>query len=139
MKVDDVVTRDVLALRCNDPLESLLGALDRSPQDVFPVLDGGGKVVGTVSEQDLIRVLHPTSRTFPFGPQKLMREGLATQVEDVMTPNPATVRPQDEIEHALKRLHGLDLPELVVVDDRGALVGLLRGRDVYRALSGPRR
>jgi CBS-domain-containing membrane protein len=136
VNVGEVVTRDVISLRCDEPLEALLSALDRSPQDVFPVLDPRDRVVGTVSEQDLIRVLHPASRTFPFGPQKMMREGLATEVEDVMTPNPATVRPDDTLEQALKRMHGLDLPELVVVDAEGCLVGLLHGRDIYRALIG---
>jgi CBS-domain-containing membrane protein len=137
--VAEVVTRDVISLRCEEPLDALLGALDRSAQDVYPVLDAKERVVGTVSEQDLVRVLQPSTRTFPFGPQKMMRDGLATQIEDVMTPHPATVRPGDALEQALKRMHALDLPELVVVDEDGCLVGLLHGRDVYRALVGRRR
>lgn len=57
-------------------------------------------------------------------------------VEDVMTPRPATVRPGDTLESALRRMQELRLPQIVVVDDDRRLLGLLRGRDVFCRLFG---
>lgn len=138
MKVADLLVQDIVALRCSDPLSALMDALDGS-QDIFPVLGSGEKVSGTVSEQDLIRVLNPTEKTFPFGPNHLVREGLARQVEDVMTPRPATVRPDDPVRTAIRLMSDLHLPQLVVVDRENRLLGLIRGRDIFRAAFGQAR
>lgn len=135
MEVAQLIKRDIATLRRSDPLRELLRVLGESPQDVFPVLDEAERVVGTVSELDLVRVVSPSRRTFPFGPRKLVREGLVRGIEDVMTPRPSTTRPDEPVETALKRMSDLDLPQLVVVDDQRRLVGLLRGRDAYLALA----
>ena len=134
MQVKDLIIRDIITLRRTDPPDSLVRALGESPQDVFPVLDDDGRVVGTVSEQDLIRILGSLKRTFPFGPRKLVREGLVRDVEDIMTPRPSTARLDEPIEVALQRMEALRLPQLVVLDDQKRLAGLLRGRDLYVAL-----
>lgn len=133
MQVSELMQREVVGLKRDDSLDTLVRALDESPQDIFPVVDARGRVVGSVSEQDLIQILAPSRRTFPFGPRKLAREGLMRDVEDIMTPRPSTARPDEPVETALKRMNDLRLPQLVVVDADGRLLGLLRGRDVYLA------
>ena len=136
MQVRDLLSGDVITLQRTDDLETLMRVVAESSQDVFPVLDERRKVVGTVSELDLLRVIGPSRRVFPFGPRKLIREGLVRDVEDVMTPRPATTRPNESLQVALNRMESLQLPQLVVVDEDGKLVGLLRARDLFRALFG---
>lgn len=134
MQVKEVATQEVATLKQTDSLDALVQAVEAGPQDVFPVLDDNGRVVGTVGELDLVRVLAPSVRTFPFGPRKLIREGLVADVDDVMTPYPATVRADAPVQDALKRMQDLGLPQLVVVDENNKLAGLVRGRDLYCAL-----
>lgn len=136
--VQDFVSGDVLTLRRDEPIEHLVRILAESAQDVFPILDDDQKVVGTVSEQDLVRVLSPAQRTFAFGPSRLVREGLMRTVEDVMTPRPSLAKLNEPLESALKRMGDMMLPQLVVVDDNGKLVGILRARQLYCAAFGRR-
>lgn len=133
--VEAFTVREYRALRVDDPIEALIAALGESPQDVFPVLDAKGRLAGTVGEMDLLRVLDP-GQTLASGAVKLLREGFATEVEDVMTPRPLTVAIDEPVTAALKRMATMRTPNLIVVDREHAPVGMLRVRDLYLALAG---
>lgn len=133
MKVGEIVKRDVRSLSGADSLEALVEALEGSSQDVFPVLDAEGALLGTVNEVDLVRALSPSRRSFSWGPRTLAREGLFEDVESLMTPRPSTAREGEDLASALRRMESLGLPQLVVVDEEDRLIGLLRGRDAYCA------
>jgi len=136
MNVGDLLDREVVALHPRDGIDKLIDAIRDSSQDVFPVIDGRNIVVGSVTEMELITAAGPNRRTFPFGPRKLVREGLVQDVEDIMSPRPATVHPDDTLESALRRMQELRLPQIVVLERDGRLAGLLRGRDAFCALFG---
>ncbi len=118
-------------MHTDDELQALVRVLRETQQDLIPVVDDKGRVVGSVDEIDLVEVVSPAKRTFPYGPRKLAREGLLSEVGDVMTPRPSTAREDDDLADALRRMESLRLPQLVVVDQEMRLIGLLRGRDVY--------
>lgn len=134
--VEAFTVREYRTLRVDDPIEALVTALGESPQDVFPVLDAKGRLAGTVGEMDLLRVLDPGQQTHASGAAKLLREGFATEVEDVMTPRPLTVAIDEPVTAALKRMATMRTPNLIVVDKDEAPVGMLRARDLYLALAG---
>ncbi len=50
--------------------------------------------------------------------------------EDLMTERPLATRPYATIRQAIALLHEMDLGQLPVVDDDGALVGMLSERDL---------
>jgi CBS-domain-containing membrane protein len=127
---------DVRTLNTSDTPDALLRALSGVSQDVFPVLDEKSRVVGTIGELDLLRVLSPSDPTLSFGPGKLVREGLIDDIEDMMTRRPSTCRVDEPLRAALKRMATMQISQLVVVDADNRLLGLLRGRDVFRALFG---
>jgi CBS domain-containing protein len=54
------------------------------------------------------------------------------RVQDYMTRQPFTVRPGDEIMHVVYELAQRDISGVVVVDDDGAVVGILTERDCMR-------
>lgn len=136
MRVRDLLDPEIIRLRADDSIEHLVRVITETHQDVFPVVGDDGKVIGSVSESELLSVLGPNRRTFPFGPRKLSREGLVRDVEDAMSPRPATVRPDESIESALRRMQELRLPQIIVADEEDRLLGLLRGRDVFCRLYG---
>ena len=56
--------------------------------------------------------------------------------EDLMTENPVTIPVMAKVREAVRLLHNLDVRHLPVVDESGALVGILSDRDV-RGLAFP--
>lgn len=134
--VEAFTVREYRTLRVDDSMDALIAALGESPQDVFPVLDAKGRLAGTVGEMDLLRVLDPGQQTLSSGAAKLLRDGFATEVEDVMTPRPLTVAIDEPVTAALKRMAAMRTPNLIVVDREQAPVGMLRVRDLYVALAG---
>ncbi|WP_165456295.1 CBS domain-containing protein [Paracoccus sediminis] len=135
-RAGDLAVADIQSLKASDHPDALLQLLSSSTQDVFPVLDDRGRVVGTIGEPDLLRVLSPSEPTLSFGPGKLIREGLIDTIEDMMTRRPLTCRVSDPIHAALKKMATLNIAQLVVIDDNDTLVGLLRARDLFKALFG---
>lgn len=132
--VADVMTRDVRSLKSSDTLAVLINAMRQSPQDIFPVIDEKGRVSGTISEIELLKMLEPNQPTLSFGPSKLIREGLVRDLEDIMAGRPSSVLLDEPLQAALKRMATMRIPQLVVVDEKNHLVGLLRGRDVFLAM-----
>jgi CBS-domain-containing membrane protein len=134
--VRDLIFTKVRTLKTNDRPVALLEALAGTSQDVFPVLDENKCVVGTIGELDLLRLLSPSEPTLSFGVGKLVREGLIDDIEDMMMRRPSTCQVDEPLRAALKRMATMQIAQLVVVDENNRLLGLLRGRDIFRTLFG---
>jgi CBS domain-containing protein len=55
---------------------------------------------------------------------------MAAVVRDIMDPEPATVRPETPVEEVVATLRKNELPGLPVVDDDGAVVGIVTEADL---------
>jgi acetoin utilization protein AcuB len=58
-------------------------------------------------------------------------------VRDVMTSNPATVRPEDTLRTATERMHEIGCRRLPVVDSQGRVCGIITDRDLRLAANSP--
>ncbi|UXI00281.1 CBS domain-containing protein [Photobacterium sp. TY1-4] len=110
-----------------DPKMSLSQALDKllvSKQIGGPVVDEQRKVVGFISEQDMIH--------------KLLKVGYHCQdthnVQDCMRSEVLTVTPEDSIIELAEVMTG-QKPKIYPVVDNGRLVGIITRRDVLTAIS----
>jgi CBS domain-containing protein len=113
--------------------------------DAAPVVDGGGTLLGVLSNGDLIvqesRLHYPTLLTFLGGTIELghkrfneeLQAALAAKVSDVMNRKPVTCGDTDTIEDAATLMHDRDVNEVVVVRD-GKLAGIVSRNDVLRAM-----
>ena len=88
-------------------------------QDVFPVLDAQGKLVGIVISDVL--------RTMAANPDL----GALAIADDLMVP-PVTVRESDDLQKALRAILEHGLREILVVDDQGRIVGFLDEAEITR-------
>ncbi|MCI5145778.1 MAG: CBS domain-containing protein, partial [Candidatus Electrothrix sp. AR3] len=113
-----------------------------------PVLDGLGKVVGVVTESDLIfqnkKVHIPTAVAildaffFLENPEKMeeeMKKMSGTKVEDIYTDDIVTVQrdtPLDEVATLMaeKKIHTLP-----VLDEKEELVGVIGKSDIIRMIA----
>lgn len=86
-----------------------------------PVIDGKRKLVGIVSEHDLLAAIDDGRRL------------AALAAGEIMTGNPYSVRPETTLETLVHVLRASDLVRVPVVDAGGRLVGIITRRDVLRA------
>lgn len=93
-----------------------------------PIVDGGSPV-GMVSSRDLVRLAHRK------GASKLDARTLAgATAADVMSTDLETIDVDAPIEDAIDRIGRGDIHALVVVDEGGALVGIVTHNDLLHYL-----
>jgi len=95
----------------------------------MPVVNQG-RLVGVVSQRDLLAAA--LSRALEFDPRHRRTFLRAVEVAEVMTPSPLTVTPQTPLREAARLVLRHKVGCLPVVDEAGALVGLLTETDLLR-------
>ena len=100
--------------------ESIAQVLTEHGFGNVPVVDGDHRLIGIVSEFDLLKVLKE---------YKLLSEVTAGQI---MTPNPMSVSPEISAMDIINLLQNKHLIRLPVVDEKGKLVGIVARRDILQ-------
>jgi CBS domain-containing protein len=114
MSLRAVCTRQVDVAK---PYESAWQAAVRMRQravGTLVVVNSDRQPLGIVTDRDLMERVLAASK-----------DPLATTVQEIMTPEPATIREEDSIEKALVLMREGGLRRLPVVDADGILVGLV--------------
>lgn len=143
MRVRDFVRRDLTAVERDTPVERAIKLLENSGLSSLPVVDEEGKVVGIISERDIIRALLPDYvdmlRSVSFLPSldrlaKKLGEIGDHPVEQYMTKEVVSVRLEDTDIHVADLMLRKGLKQLPVVDEQGRLVGVVRRVDLLSRL-----
>jgi CBS-domain-containing membrane protein len=117
----------------------MAAALRQYRVSAFPVIDEHEKVIGIVSEADLLAkeaLADPGVLTGVLHHEDVSKaEGLTAG--DLMTPRAVTVRPEDSVEHAAQLMYFLKVKRMPVVDVDGGLVGLVSRADVLAVYDRP--
>jgi CBS-domain-containing membrane protein len=142
--VHDVMSREVHTVRSDTPLAEAVELLLDKVYRTLPVVDEVGRVVGILTDGDLLRrakLLAPSAQQELT--QTEVRQELAQirqsgqTVGQVMTPTPITVTPETTITEAVKLMVERQIKRLPVVDAGGKLVGMVSRVNVLRALGEP--
>ena len=133
-KVRDVMTTPVVAVRPATSFKELAALLREYRVSGFPVLGDDQKVIGVVSEADLLAkealsADHAGTITAIMRHKDLEKADGVT-AGDLMTRNVVTVRPDDTVEHAARLMYTLQVKRLPVVDADGSLVGIVSRADL---------
>lgn len=130
MLVQDVMSRHVITIDMDRTLEDVRRVFEAAPFHHLVVMEDR-QVVGVVSDRDLLENLSPFLGKMAERSQDVA--SMNRRAHQIMTRHPRTVAPESLVADA----GGLMLREriscLPVVDDAGALVGILTLRDVARA------
>ena len=109
----------------------------------FPVLDDDGKVIGIVSEGDMLpkEALgeEPETSAAMTGilRHRDMEKAEAVTAADLMTHPAVTVSPDESVEHAAWLMYTRGIKRIPVTDDEGHLVGIISRADVLWIFDRP--
>jgi nucleotide-binding universal stress UspA family protein/predicted transcriptional regulator len=136
--VRELMTPDVAAVRADEPVLSALRKLLRHHASSAPVVDAAGRLVGVVSEHDLLiwdqALLDLIAGDPGLAPEDYRWRVLSTTVADIMSRTPVTIAETAALTAAIHLFVQHELRHLPVVRD-GRLVGSLARADVLRALA----
>jgi CBS domain-containing protein len=145
MKVADVMTKEVVTAGLTTPYKSVVEMLIEHAISAVPVVDEHGRLVGLVSEADLVdkeaygdrpRRLATVLHDAVFGPSsEVVRRAAALTASGLMSERPATARPGEDVAKVARRMLELRLKRLPVVDEKGGLIGIVSRRDLLRAFT----
>ncbi len=116
--VSDLMTREVVSVRPELTLTELMDRMMKERHSGYPVVDAGGDLVGCVTMGDI----HDRSQGAPD----------EERVADIMSHELITVRPDEDLFAAFKKLSEADIGRLFVVVD-GEIAGILTRSDIMKA------
>jgi CBS domain-containing protein len=135
MLVRDVMTTRVVTVRADARVKQAIQLLDDHQITAMPVVDVEGRLVGVVSEADVLRdALMPDRRAHEIPSHAEGRTKLLL-VGDVMTRLPMSVTVDADLAAAASVLVDTAIKCLPVVDDDGRVVGVVSRRDVIAVLA----
>lgn len=112
---------DPITLRPDQPIRQALDLMERYRIGGFPVTDGGGRMVGIVTNRDLRYVADESA-----------------EVQSVMTSaGLITAREGVTMEEAKRLLHERRIEKLPIVDEEGILRGLITIKDINKIIQYP--
>ena len=137
--VKDMMTTEVVAVRRETTFKEMATVLRRYRVSALPVVDDAGRVLGVVSEADLLakEALSDPGPVAELVHHKDVRKAEGQTAGDLMTPRVVMVRPEDSVEHAAQLMHFLKVKRLPVIDADGGLVGLISRTDVLAVYDRP--
>ena len=137
--VKDVMSTHVMAVRPNAPYKEIAAMLHEQRVSAFPVIDEDNKVIGVVSEADLL-TKEALEGTVPRTLQSLTRQSVRTRVNavtaaDLMTKPAVTIGSGESVTHAARLMFDRRVKRLPVTSDDGTLIGIVTRSDVLSVYS----
>jgi len=127
-KCSEVMTRDPACCLPGDTVDRAAQLMEAEDVGPVPVVEDQGtkKLVGIVTDRDLaIKIVAQG------------RDAQSTKVEEVMTRDPVTCRPDDDLQQALDAMGQHQVRRIPVVDDNGSIIGIIAQADVATRTEEP--
>jgi CBS domain-containing protein len=137
-KVRNVMTHEVITIDEQAPFTEIVRRMAVHKVSALPVINDDGRLVGIVSEADLLHKEEYQDREDPRHWLETRRERAARvkaagrRAVDVMSTPVVTIDPDATVAEAARRLARHRIKRLPVVDDQGRLVGIVSRADLLR-------
>ena len=162
MQARDLMTTPVETVSPDDDVADVLTRLARADFNGYPVVDENDRLVGIVTQGDLVDLFQPSDRTLwiPVGFPPFLESleyaidlswdkldvgvdlvrNAGRPIREVMTEDVVTVAPDDDFDTVLDILADdeRDINRLPVVEADGSVVGIIARQDVLQALRDER-
>jgi CBS domain-containing protein len=145
----DIMNADVPTLLPDQNAKAAIDLLAKTDLGAVPVVDGDGKVVGIVSESDLVLSEEESDLHLPHylnimggivfvgsmkGFEERLEKAFATEVSDLMTADPIVARSYEAADRVAKKIADHHHNHIPVVDEDGRLAGMVTRADALAAL-----
>ncbi len=127
LRVVDVMTRDPLTVTATEAIGEADDLMSQNKIRQLPVVKGK-ELVGIITDRDIRSFLSGSLLASP----EQRETALKTQVREIMTSEPITVCPDDELEEVVELLIEEKVGGIPVVDETEGLVGIVTYVDVLR-------
>jgi len=142
LRVEDYMTRRVVTVTPDTPILMAAKLMLENHISGLPVVDASARVVGIISETDLLREDGKSADGSPWlqmvagadGPTGDPAELGARKVEEIMSRTPITVAPNASVAQACRVLAQHRIKRLPVIED-DKLVGIIGRADLVRAFA----
>ena len=140
-RVNDVMTRAVVAVGRKAPFKDIVERMEQWEVSALPVLEGDGRVIGLVSEADLLpkeefRDSDPDRRTQLRRLPDLAKAGAVT-ADEVMSAPAVTVHADATLAEAARIMAMRHVKRLPVVNAEGVLEGVVSRSDLLKVFLRP--
>lgn len=134
--VSDVMTQTVVAIGQEAPFKEIVRTMEQWKVSALPVLAGEGRVVGVVSEADLL----PKEEFRESEPDRMeqlhrlddVRKAGALRAGELMSTPALTVQAGDTIAQAARTMAFKSVKRLPVIDGQGLLQGIVSRSDLLK-------
>jgi CBS domain-containing protein len=145
----EIMTRDVPSVHPSDDARTAIDLLSKSDLGAIPVIDNDNKLVGIVSESDLVLSEEESDLHLPHylnimggvvfvgsmkGFEERLEKAFATEVSELMTAEPIVAHDYEAADRVAKKIADKHHNHLPVVDADGYLVGMVTRADALAAL-----
>jgi CBS domain-containing protein len=121
IRAGDVMTRNVVTVHPNDTVERAARLMSEFNCGALPVVDGGGRLIGMVTDRDLtIRIA---------GRGKDVRRA---RVDECMTHESFACHANDSLKDCMRQMSRHQIRRLPIVNDRFQVIGLVSHADLAR-------
>jgi CBS domain-containing protein len=141
--VRDVMTTEVVTVEPSTPFKEIAARLAQHRISAVPVVDAGRRVLGIITEADLLlKQEHPDPKAdisliWTRRRRRERAKAAAAVAGKLMTAPAATVAPTATVTEAARRMHTAGVKRLPVVDETGRLVGIVSRADLLKVFTRP--
>ena len=143
------MARDVPSVHPSDDARTAIDLLSKTDLGAIPVVDNDNKLVGIVSESDLILSEEESDLHLPHylnimggivfvgsmkGFEERLEKAFATEVSELMTADPIVAHDYESADRVAKKIADKHHNHLPVVDSDGYLAGMVTRADALAAL-----
>jgi CBS domain-containing protein len=140
-RVGDVMTAQVVTVTKAARYKDVVRLMTEHKVNALPVITDRGRVIGMVSEADVLRKQEQNFRRFGTGlPHRTRRErdqAKAHRAGELMTSPAITIHPEAPLGAAARLMNGHNIRRLPVVDATGSLIGIVSRRDLLSVFLRP--
>jgi CBS domain-containing protein len=138
--VKDVMTTRVIWVKKDATFREMAAALREYRVSAFPVVDDDRKVIGVVSEADMLTkeaLIDEPGFVDGILHRRDQAKARGITAADLMTTAVVAVRPDDSVEHAARLMYDRGVKRLPVTDENRRLVGIISRADVLSVFDRP--
>lgn len=154
MKIQDAMEKEVIKFQIDDRIVDVAGSLRENKISGAPVVNKEDKLVGIISEGDIMRLIEvhsPHINLILPAPLDLielpvrmkyemdeiaedMNKAASLLIGEIMTKKVVTIKPDADISDAAQLMDTHDVKRLPVIDSDGKMVGIITRGDIIGAM-----